>query len=410
MTGQLIDLRKSSLLCALLVSAPAWATVPYGSVAPGTPSIGPGIAPPSLVPGKEYSHDRDHMITAVGTAPDPGQIVAWDGSGGVANGLDYSFSRLLWTIDQDIDATANHIDFLFNQLRMDDAHLIFSVDDMYVLYSAGVPGPALLPSAGPVPLGNGNTIGGAGEYSYELGVVGGANLPDMQGVWATQPMINAMPFPDDVDGLELWGPEPALTGDTDKYSLDTDILSFGAVIPGDAVSVWNGSGTPYISHSAIVSAVTSLLGPVPPSAINLTPDGPFEGRDGVNLDALMVQDLVGSPDSFDRDPTGGDTFGDLIIFSIEQMADPVDPDGYYATGSELFVLDAAGGVTFLAHGGHLWDHAYALATFDVWAGHTNNRGVLDINAIEAVTQGVVPEPGSIALLGLGALTLIRRRR
>ena len=39
------------------------------------------------------------------------------------------------------------------------------------------------------------------------------------------------------------------------------------------------------------------------------------------------------------DPTGGGQ-GDQIIFSIRQMIDLTDPSGYYATGSELFVLAA----------------------------------------------------------------------
>ena len=49
----------------------------------------------------------------------------------------------------------------------------------------------------------------------------------------------------------------------------------------------------------------------------------------------MVRDVVGETDDFGRDPTGGGDH-DAIIFSIEQLANPADPDGYYATGSELF--------------------------------------------------------------------------
>jgi hypothetical protein len=74
------------------------------------------------------------------------------------------------------------------------------------------------------------------------------------------------------------------------------------------------------------------------------------------------------------------------------------------------VLDATGAVTFLAHGDHLWDHAYSLTAFDVWFHDQDNRGVVDINAIEANTQQVVPEPTTMALLALGGLAVIRRRR
>ncbi len=373
----------------------ASATIPYGGLAPGTPTLGPGLAPPSIVPGKEYSHDLDHEITAVGTALDPKQIVAWDGSGGVANGLDFSppvFPTVL--VDFEIDAIANHADHLFNELLADDAHLLFSLDKDFVGYTPG-PTPMTIPSGPAVLLGNGNTVGGAGEISYELGVFGGANGPDIQSTWATQAEINGMPLPDDIDGLEIWGPEPALVADTDKLSLRLDAATGFA---GPPVSVFNADGTPYIDLPTIEAAVTSLLGALPTSV----------EPDDLNLDALMVQDIIGEDTSFDRDPTGGpDT--DRIIFSIDQIPNPADPDGYYATGSEIFVLDPTG-ATFLSHGGHLWDHAYALSTFSFGVPGQQNFGAFDIDAIEAVGEGVVPEPAAAALLLGGLAVLVSRRR
>lgn len=398
-----LRIKTTAMLGASCALAPiAWATVPYTPVAPGTPGLGPGVAPPSVIPGKEYSTDFDDNTTGAGGIADPEQVIAWDGIGGAADGLDFTFTRPLFTPESQIDAIANHGDHLYGHLLSDEAHLVFSVDNVYTGYSFGMSFVGILPSAGPVFLGNGNTIGGAGELSYELGVAGVSvgNAPDFQALWAAQPMINAMPVPGDVDGVELWGPEPGFTADTDKYSLDTDFLSFGTAIVGDAVSVWNGSGTPYIPHSMIVGAVTMLLGPdVDPVRIN--------------LDALMVHDVVGEIDTFDFDPAGG-LDGDSIIFSIEQIADPGDPDGYYATGSELFVLDASGTVTFLAHGGHLWDHAYSLVAFSAFPGmgpNDQNYAVIDINAIEAISEGVVPEPTGLALLLVGfGLMGVRRRR
>jgi hypothetical protein len=160
-------------------------------------------------------------------------------------------------------------------------------------------------------------------------------------------------------------------------------------------SVWNGSGSPYIPHAAIVGAVISLLGP------DVDPDA-------INLDALMVHDVLGDPDRFDGDPLAGGP-GDEIIFSIRQIPSAGDPSGYYATGSELFVLPAAGPASFLAHGGHLWDKGYALFAFNV--GGPNAPHVLDVNAIEAVGEFAVPEPASssLILLGLGVLTTARRK-
>lgn len=403
-----IRFATSSLLgaaFAIALAPTAGATVAYTPVTGGTPGLGPGVAPPSIVPGKEYSHDLDESTAGVGGVFDPQQIIAWDGIGGAADGLDFTGTRPSYTPEDQMDAIANHGDHLYGRLLADEAHLVFSVDDMFTGYSVGTPFAGFVPSAGPVFLANGNTIGGAGELSYELGIAGvsAGNPADFQALWAPQPTINAMPVPIDVDGVELWGPEPAFSADTDKYSLDVDLLSFGSAIAGDAVSVWNGSGSPYIAHSTIVTAVVTLLGP------DSAGGEPFQQ---INLDALMVQDVIGSPDEFEFDPAGG-LGGDSIIFSIEQIIDPGDPDGYYATGSELFVLDASGSVTFLAHGGHLWDHAYSLATFSVFPGagpDDPNYGVIDINAIEAISEGVVPEPSGMALMLVGAGLVGGRRR
>ena len=72
----IVSVRRCALVAMLtLVGGTASATIPYGVVTPGTPALGPGLAPPKIVTGKEYSHDMDHEITAVGVAPDPQQIV-----------------------------------------------------------------------------------------------------------------------------------------------------------------------------------------------------------------------------------------------------------------------------------------------------------------------------------------------
>jgi len=149
------------------------------------------------------------------------------------------------------------------------------------------------------------------------------------------------------------------------------------------------TSTGYIPQSTIATAVESLLG--------------FRGfGENIELDALMMQDINGAATSFDP--------GDNIYFSIRQIGDTGDPDGFYATGSEIFTLEStAAGISpgFLFHGGHFWDHAWTLdymAFFDtaeqVWL-------QLDVDAIESVS---VPEPASILLIGLaGAVTLLRRR-
>lgn len=385
----------------LLVAAPAWATIPYTPVvSAGLSPLGPEVEAARSVPGKEYSHDFDHTTAGPGGTPDGEQIVAWDGIGGTDDGIDFTGTRLNWTADQEIDAIASNYDYLFKQTREDKAHLVFSHDDEATAIArsasgAPMPVPMPVPSAGPVLLTNGNLIGGAGELSVER--AGAFALPQTQHLWASQAEINGMPLPKDIDGVELWGDEPALTADTDKYSLELDHVS--------GTSVWNGSGTPYIDHGMIVSAVETLLGIIPGSAF--LPHDDQEGINAINVDALMVRD-VGEEDLFDGGVAGSGEPSDFVIFSIRQIIDLADPTGYYATGSELFVLGGDGSIGFLDHGFHVWDKSYALSELVLVDPLGNGlAGVIDINAIEAVAS--VPEPAA-ALLLLSSLASIGAMR
>ncbi|MEM8783799.1 MAG: PEP-CTERM sorting domain-containing protein [Planctomycetota bacterium] len=384
-------------------ATPAAGTIAYTPVGPftdGAPGFGPGLIAPKDVYGKEYSHDRDHEITAVGVAPDPHQVVAWDGIGGVTNGQDYSLALPTPFVELDVDALANRGDFAFKELVDEErAHLLFSLDREVTGFSLASSFPVSVPLGTPpgVMLKNGNVVGGSGEISYELGLFGGANAPETQGLWADQAMINGMPLPEDIDGLEVWGPEPATTADADKFSLRIDGLA-SPPTGGVPTSVFNVDGSTYIDLPTIVSAVTSLLGPLPSQ---------LPAQEVINLDALMVQDVAGDDLDFGRDPGGA---LDRILFSIDQVPDPSDPDKYYATGSELFLLDAAGTASFLVHGGHTWDHAYALATFTRGLpNQVDEYWAYDIDAIEAVGEFAVPEPGVAALLLAGGGLIFRRR-
>ena len=382
------------------------------------PALGPGVIPAAGVFGKEYSHNFDHDF--VGGA-DPEQIVAWDGLGGTLNGIDYSGSRSPnYPREQEVDALANHADALYLNLydpasgaMADTPHLVFSIDDAVAGYSGpispgtfipAVPG-AFVPPSGPVILSNGRIIGGSADISVEeAGFYAGFAV---QHLWTPAPLVNGVAVMRDVDGLELWGPEPGTAADSDKYSLEVDVMNGG-------VSVWNydlglGVSSPYIAHSLIVSAVESLLGTVPTSA--RSSDGQFPGREAVNLDALMAQDLIGDEMIFEGNPTGGP--GDSILFSIRQIADPADPDGFYATGSELFVLNApvAGGpitVGYLFHGGHFWDHTYSLSDLRIVG--PNALAYIDIDALEAIGELVVPEPSTLAATFVGVVAMGLRRR
>lgn len=395
-----ITTAKQGLACLLALSMAqfASATVPYTPLPPtGPPILGPSVQTARSIPGKEYSHDFDLSTAGAGGVPDPEQVIAWDGIGGAADGLDYSFTRPNDTESQ-VDAIAHSRDTLYRALRVDRAHLAFSHDDRVTGYdAAGGIIPVAVPSFGPVALSNGNTIFGAGELSVERS--GSLAPPESQSGWTKASLINAMPEPRDVDGVELWGPEPAISSNADKYSLDLDFET--------GTSVWNLSGSSYISHATIIGAVTSLLGAIPGTAI--LPNEDQEGRNTINLDALMVMDVVDTPDEFEQSPEGAT---DSILFSIRQILDPADPDGYYATGSEIFQLDAGLGASFLDHGGHLWDHDYSLTALRLVGLPNEVYSVIDINAIEAIGAARVPEPACATMLLLSALGLasIRRRR
>lgn len=383
-------------------SSYAYSPVPVS----GVPVAGPGMLPADMVWGKEYSHDLD--VTGGPGAPvsDPQQVILWDGGGGTANGIDYSGTRPSYGGDLQVDALANTRDALFMELRRDAAGLAFSHDDEIYGYTFGGGGltPLTLPSAGPLALSSGVTIGGAGELSMEF--AGAFTPPVSIDTWATQPEIDARlslgerPMPRDLDGVEVWGPEPDeqqedFHGDADKYSMELDFMS--------GFSVWNAAGTPYLPHSAVVSAIESLLGPVPEGAF-LPHEQEVFGRDAVNLDALMVMDTTGSDQQFNFDSFGveeelrdqeglvveADHQGDSVIFSIRQMW---NPDGtLYATGSELITLDSSGTAAFLEHGGHKWDSAFALSTLSLDGLVLEDQevriqqAVIDINAIEAVGE------------------------
>ncbi|QDU57040.1 hypothetical protein [Aeoliella mucimassa] len=392
----------------------------------GPPLTGPGVIPAIEVYGKEFSHDLDY--SAMGGA-DPQQVINWDGHGGTMDGIDYSNTRPNWELDQQVDAIANQRDALFRQLIRDDAHLVYSHDDEVTVYPGGPMTPykpIVLAPTDPVVLASGQKIGGPAELSVELsGVHTGANIHDY---WVPAPGIDRSVELRDVDGVELWGPEPTkegqeegvFVGDADKYSLELDFES--------GASIWNASGTPYLSHSMIVSAVESLLGPIPGHA--LLPHQNQESRNAIDIDALMVYDTAGDVNIFNDEPVppssdeARDQIGrfigdqeprDTVIFSIRQIVDELSPDGYYATGSELFVLDSLSGVHFLEHGGHVWDKGYSMSELRMMSDDQEEGfGVIDLNALEAIGEAqeipVGPCPGDFngdGLVDLGDYTIWR---
>ena len=168
--------------------------------------------------------DKNTPFPGPGVVADAEQNIRWDGTGGVTDTFDYD--GINSPNGEQTDALANGADLLFGSVTANTSALIFSTDADPRIYS--------------------ESIGGAAA------------------IWATPAMIDQHGV-DDVDGLEVWGPEPPDFGgggggfggfDEDRYSLMSDAAS--------GVSVWNGTtGAAYIAQTTIISAVTSLLGPVP---------------------------------------------------------------------------------------------------------------------------------------------------
>ncbi|MCA9235491.1 MAG: PEP-CTERM sorting domain-containing protein [Planctomycetales bacterium] len=400
-----------SLLCAAALGLAAaaahagdyYTTVPHlATVKIGTD--GTGATPVETVFGKEYSHtnwtiapdptidnNSDHDAFGV---PIPLQVVSWDGipdprgagNSGSTNGFNYGVPGFNYREGQ-VDALANHQDFLFRQITRNEATLLFSLTSD----SAGAAVGGIVPKA---------------HVHWEAPV-------GTDGIWAPIETpagpgagVNHHTPVFDVDALEVWGPEPPThnnaddpgdhgyvggvnTADADRFSLDGDALS--------GVSVWDydittKSVTVWISHATIVDAVEDLF-------LGVGLDYPVDIRDRIDVDATMAHD-VGVVGRWDD--------GDELLFSI----DPITPAGI--DGGEIMHLVNVGGTgvnSFLVHGGHKWDTAFDVAG-------TFGYAFEDIDALEAVGTldgggGDVntPEPTTVALILLGLpLAAAWRRR
>ena len=251
---------------------------------------------PTEVNGKEYSNNADKDTFGVS---DPGQSLLWDGTGTTTDGIDYL------TYGQ-VDAMANPGDAFFNQVLRDQAALVFSTTFDPNIY-------------------------------FELPVT---SFGLRSGIWATANQIDAPelgrdPGVQDVDGLELWGPDNF--SDASYYSVYGDAMIdplTGQFLSG---AVFDQNNNVIFTNQEITQAVNQV------TQLDLKI---------VNLDAMIVS-------------------GDEIIFSIDPIEELLD-------GGEIFVYDqSTGNSRFLKHGGHLWD-----TSFDVMK--TFGTASENINALEAV--------------------------
>ncbi|MBC7784202.1 MAG: hypothetical protein H7144_10210 [Burkholderiales bacterium] len=314
---------------------------------PLSPLVRDEITSPDSIPGKEYVDVSTFGGLGIGnttTIPGPpplpnnGQVIVWDGvvgafGGGVADSKPNAFSPGdFYPGDQFcIDALAAHQDTLFVEVVSNLVPLLVSH--------------------------TGDGAGGTTPIYYE-------KAAGPVGAWATDVEVNGHDGVEELDGLEVWGPNGisnAVTdGDTDRYSILGDPSRSGT-----KYSVYAPGDTPLIASAAIAAAIGLSPGLAPQ----------------LDLDALMMFD--------DGDLTFGEA-GEAILFSIR----PVGP----FDGGEIWMWNpfASTSASFLIHGGHTWDTAFSVSG----AFGTGEN----IDGLEAI-----PEPTALSFLAIGALALRRRR-
>ncbi len=338
-----------SLIGAILFGANPIQASPYIPVINPLPPVPTATvpAPPDRHPGKEYSHELDQDA---GGAIDSQQNIMWDGSGGAADTFDYNNPPATApdgfnNSELQVDALAAVGDALYHEVIANRTAL---------LYSTRIQDPVSPNIQGAGLDANFTSSCGAGDpVCYET--TGGAI-----GTWATWSQVNDMGGTQNLDGLEVWGPEGA--DDANRYSLFNDALTGTSIYSYDPGT---GTSVTFISHADLVAVVVPFLDSE--LGINFQPED-------IDIDGMMVF----SENEF--------------MFSLWPIFDP-------STGAPLLTGDLAlvwsfGSVDWLFHGGHDWR--------DGWLGE-------NVDALEAATA---PTPEAIVLLsiGLAGLSLARRKK
>jgi hypothetical protein len=358
---------SSWLLLGVTVAPSQVLAGPFNSPGPFVDPSGKEVPFPPQVPGKEYSEDPDRNGNPLHT-PNPGQVIAWDGTGGTTNTSNF---LTLWNPQSGIpapasfqvDALANRKDLLFYEVIYDRVPLVFST---------GLPG-------GPRTAFDNYIFYERPNHKVLL------PFPYKEiGVWATPAQINQVE-PNNVEGLELWAPVQDSTVPLEDRV--NNVLLQGPEVPVDdanrysllgdplGCSVFKSNGDCLFLKADIAAAITPL----------------FPGLDitdaKIDLDGLMTweNDIL-----FSLKPIDGNNDG-----SITDNDPSKDLDG-----GEIFVWRATKPAKFLIHGGHYWNTVFNVKdTVEFWTGL--RPGTENIDALEAVAT---PEPSTfLSLLTLGTL-------
>lgn len=302
-------------------------------------------------PGKEYMWEANRNADG---SLNPGQVIAWDGAGGIQNSqINYNNNLNSPSVSvSQVDALAYHHDAYYWQVVNNQTAL---------LYSERTPG----------------SWGKAADTAYPIYY---ETATGTRAGWATREQVNqdwnAIQAQLDLEGngdklnlngLEVFGPNSPTQDNSDIFSTRGDMALLANNVRYAAYSFVGGYINGYLSVADIAAALSTFYG------IDYNVLEPL-----IDVDALMVMDS-------DNDLIWDS--GDSVMFSLAPFT--IGLDSY--VGDAAYVLNYGQTLSHLDHGGHLW---------------SNNWLGTDVDALEAA----VPEPASVALLGIGLIGLMGMRR
>ena len=241
-----------------------------------------------------------------------------------------------------------------------------------------------------------------------------------------------------LSALSVAALSPFCTGSADAalvayYSFDSDFSDAEATTGGGTLTGGSGAITTTAGDVAVGSGAVRLGGGGMNLAETLTFGASdswsvaFWGKRDSDADSREGMVLANGSSTFIWTPDNSSVVNGLRVRSSGGDTDYDNNSADYTVYNHwAIVVDGSGAtknIKIYLNGDEVLsetDTSYAIAfsKFGGWTGATSNNydGVIDELYIyneaisEATVQALVPEPGSLALLGLGGLCLLRRRR